>query len=103
MSVSSNGTPALVNVASPSNAMTVTGTFPTGSSPAVNHLIVCVVTCTAPPPRHDVAQHTGTAGTPTLHDHRHELPASIWTKTATGSDSRRRSTAPPPAPPATRT
>jgi len=88
VSVSSNGTPALVNVATPSNAMTVTGTFPTGSSPAVNDLIVCVVTLYGTAAATTIAQHSGTTGyAQALTITGTTCRVDYWTKTATGSDS----------------
>ena len=62
MAVTSNGTPALVNVGTPSNAMTVTGSFPTGSSPAAGDLIVCVVSLYGSSTAASVTQNTGTTG-----------------------------------------
>ena len=88
MSVTSNGTPALVNVGTPSNAMTVTGSFPTGSSPAAGDLIVCVVSLYGSSTAASVTQNTGTTGysNPVTITGTNCL-VSIWTKTATGSDS----------------
>ena len=84
MAISSNGTPALVNVATPSNAMTVTGTFPTGSSPAANDLIVCVVTLYGTAAATTIAQHSGTTGySQALTITGTTCRVDYWTKTAT--------------------